>query len=92
VGDEVESLKAEMASLRQQVEAYRQRELSDLKEQLARAKADASHYRSEAERNASIGRQIHLEAQQEIQRLRDKLNTKEAVPNARPVQPAQQRG
>ena len=77
---------AENAELREQLEAYRLRELSDLREQLAQARADAAHYRAEAERNANIGRQIHLEAQAEIEHLRTRVQASERIPNAR--QPA----
>lgn len=83
---EVESpLMTEVESLRQQLEAYRQRELTSLQEQLAAAKADAAHYRAEAERNADLGRRIHLEAQAEINRLRERVQTLERIPNARPA-------
>jgi len=79
---------AEIEKLREQVEGYRQRELADLREQLASAKADAVHYRAEAERNATIGRQIHTESQAEIARLRARVQSLEHLPNARPaVQP-----
>jgi len=78
-------LQAENDVLREQVEAYRHRELADLRDQLAVAKADASHYRAEAERNAGIGRQIHAESQAEIARLRDRVQTLEGMPNARTI-------
>jgi len=80
---DVESLQAQNAELRQQIEAHRQHELASLQEQLVAARADAIHYRAEAERNASIGRQIHLEAQGEISRLREKVAALERTPNAR---------
>lgn len=81
--DEVERLKAETLKLREEIEVFRQRELAELTEQLALAKADVVHYRSEAQRNADLGRQIHMEAQTELTRLRDRIGALERIPNAR---------
>ena len=81
--DELQRLQTDNENLRQQLEAYRQRELVDLREQLTLARADAAHYRTEAERNASVGRQIHLTAQEEITRLRTRIESLEQLPNAR---------
>ena len=78
-------LQAELEDLRGQLESYRQRELADLRQRLGAALADASHYRGEAARNSEVGRQIHAEAQATIGRLRDQLQAKEILPNARPV-------
>jgi multidrug resistance efflux pump len=82
---ELEKLRAEVSELRQQVESYRLFELEALRSQLAEARAQAQHYRSEAERNAELGRQIHREAQEEMTRLRTKIQAQEALPNARVV-------
>ena len=73
----------ELQVLRQQVEEFRRSELTNLKEQLASAMADVSHYRAEAQRNADLGRQIHLEAQTTISRLQERLSALEQLPNAR---------
>lgn len=43
-----ESLQAEVERLRDEVESYRQRELADLRTQLAAAREAAEHYRAEA--------------------------------------------
>ena len=80
---DAERLQAELAELRQQLAAYRQREMDDLRVRLAAAEADALHYRAEAERNMKLGHQIHAEAQQEIQRLRSQLEAKESLSNVR---------
>ena len=78
-----ETLQAENERLRLLVEEFRQRELAELRKQLDEARALVSHYRAEAERNASIGRQIHLESQQAIFDLRAKLDSSQRIPNAR---------
>lgn len=72
-------LQAEVDKLRAQVEAYRQRELDDLKAQLATAIAERDNYRNEAYRNAEVGRQIAAGLQEEINRLRSQLEVKEQV-------------
>lgn len=80
-----EQLQAENDRLRKEIEAYRQRELAALREQLAEARASVRHYKEEAERNAQVGRQIHLTAQETIQELRSKLQARDAIlPNSRP--------
>lgn len=84
---EVEDLKAEIQSLRAEVEAYRQRELEELRQRLATAEADVQHYRAEAQRNAQLGHQIHIESRQEVERLRSQLEAKERLTNGRPAAP-----
>jgi predicted ATPase len=74
-----ESLESENQRLRDQVEAYRQQELTDLRSRLAEAERARDHYRQEAQRNADVGRQIAAQAEQEIQSLRAQL---EAIQNA----------
>lgn len=74
-----ESLENEVQRLRDQVEAYRQQELIDLRTRLAAAEEARDHYRSEAQRNADVGRQIAAQAEQEISSLRAQL---EAMRNA----------
>jgi hypothetical protein len=63
-------LQAEVERLRAELEAYRQRELADLKTALATARQDAEHFRREAQRNADIGRQIAAEAEARIATLK----------------------
>ena len=67
----------EIADLRSQLEAYRLRELEDLRSQLAEAKAQAAHFRAEADRNVQIGHQIAREAEAERARLRERINVLE---------------
>jgi len=74
-----DEIRAENESLRQQLELYRQRELVDLRQQLAEAKEAADHFRKEAQRNADIGRQVASEYQQQVTELRSKLSTLEQV-------------
>jgi len=76
---ELERVKAENAELRQQVEKFRQRELSGLNQQLAEARHDVAHYKSEAERNASIGRQIDAEYRGRIRKLEARLQAAERI-------------
>ena len=78
-----ETMQAENERLRLLVEEFRQRELADLRKQLDEARDLITHYRAEAERNANIGRQIHLESQQVILDLRAKLDSTQRLPNAR---------
>ena len=80
-------LQAEVMRLREEVEAYRRRELEELRARLATAEAEASHYRAEAQRNADLGRQIHLEAQQAITSLRAQLESRERMSSVRPAAP-----
>ncbi len=83
-----EQLAAENQLLRDEVEAYRRRELADLREQLALATANVDHYRAEAQRNADLGRQIHTEAQVQIEKLKSRIQALEVLPNARVTPPA----
>lgn len=85
--DELERLQAENQELREQLAEFRRREVDALRANLAAAQADAVHYRAEAERNAATGRQIHAEAQAEINRLRDQVRRLQTIPNARPPAP-----
>jgi hypothetical protein len=79
-------LQAENAELRQQIEDHRLRELSELRELLAQARADAAHFRAEAERNVELGRQIHREAEAERIRLQTRIQSLERLPNGRAAQ------
>lgn len=79
-----DDLSQEVKELRQEVESYRQRELDDLRTQLAEAKSLAEHYRAEAERNAEVGRKIYIDSQQEINTLRAKIQASEGLKNERP--------
>lgn len=68
-------LQAEVERLRSEVESYRQRELADLKTALATARQEAAHFRSEAQRNADIGRQIATQAEATIAGLRSQIES-----------------
>ena len=77
----------ELIRLRQQVEEYRLRELESLQTQLAEAKANAEHYRAEAERNAQIGHQIAREAEAERAKLRERISVLEQSSSVRTSRP-----
>jgi hypothetical protein len=79
----VTDLASENESLRAQLEAYRLRELEDLRSQLAEAKAQAAHYRAEAARNVEIGHQIAREAEAERGRLRERISVLEQSSSVR---------
>jgi len=78
-----EPLEDELARLRGEVHDYRVRELESLRAQLAEAKAEAVHFRSESQRTADLGRKIYSGQQAEIDRLRTRLAALEQIPNAR---------
>lgn len=71
-------LQEENERLRSQLEQYREQELSELRSRLEQALADVQHYKSEAQRNADVGRQIATETQKTIAELRAKLSVYEA--------------
>lgn len=73
--DEIEKLRAEL-------DEFRRRELSDLKSALAAAMLDRDHYRSEAYRNAEIGRQIAREHQAENDKLKAQIAALTAADSA----------
>ena len=79
---------AEIQALREQIEGYRQRELEDLRSQLAEARTQAAHYRAEAERNANLGHEIAREAEAERARLRERISVLEQSHDTRPKRPA----
>lgn len=70
-----ESPPAELDRLRSEVESYRRRELEQLQARLAEALQLVEHYRTEAHRNADLGRQINAQATTEINSLRSQLET-----------------
>jgi hypothetical protein len=70
---DAEALRAENEQLRLIIDEFRQREVADLRQQLAEARHLCAHYRAEADRNANLGRQIAAEGQQAIAELRAKL-------------------
>ena len=72
-----EELQAEVERLRAEVENYRQRELAEVRSQLADAIRERNHYQQEAHRNADLGRQIYSEQQAEITRLRAELDVQQ---------------
>lgn len=82
-----ESLQAEVDRLRAEVQAYRDRELADLKSALATARQDIVALRQECHRISQAGQYIAAQYQEEIQRLRSQIEVKEQV--ARQVKRAQ---
>lgn len=74
-----ESLQAEVERLRAEVEAYKQRELADLRAALAAAIVERDNYRTEAYRNAEAGRAINASAEETIARLRSQLEVKDQI-------------
>lgn len=80
---EPESLQAEVERLRTEVEAYRQRELADLRAALTQCREERENYRLEAYRNAEAGRQISSGLNETITKLRSQLETRELLSNGR---------
>ncbi len=81
-----DDLRAENDRLRAEVEAHRQREIEDLRSQLAAAReaiqqanAAAADYRAQAYQQADLGRQIDAAHQATISRLKDELATARQV-------------
>lgn len=78
-------LLAENESLRRQVESYREKEIADLRQRLNEAETRAAHFKAEAERLASVGRQIAAEYQQQVADLKNRLAAYQQVShNERP--------
>ncbi len=77
----------ETARLREELEAYRLRELESLRAQLAEAKAEAAHYRTEAARNVQVGHQIARESEVERARLRERISVLEQSSSVRSPRP-----
>lgn len=69
-----EPLQAEVERLRAEVQAYRERELADLRAALAQSREEAAHYKAEAQRNADLGRQIDASHQETIAMLKSQLD------------------
>ncbi len=80
----INDLKAENERLRQEIEAYKQRELEQLRQQLSEAREHAEHYKQEANRNASVGHQIYAEMQKQVAALQNELVRAKSLPNMRP--------
>ena len=74
----------ELQLLRNEIAAYQQRELDDLRRRAVDAETKAEHYRREAERNADVGRQIYAQSQEQIARLQAKLESATKLENGRP--------
>lgn len=74
-----ESLQAEVDRLRSEIEAYRAREVADLKSALAVARQDIAALRQECNRISQAGQSIAAGYQEEIQRLRSQLEIKDQV-------------
>lgn len=74
-----EELRAENQQLRAEVEAYKRRELEQLKAQLADALAAAESYRQQAYQNAENVRQVNAMAEETISRLKSQLEASERM-------------
>ena len=68
------SLKQENDRLRAEVESLRQQEIERLTEENSQLRKERDHYRDEAHRNAKLGHDIALEAEQERQELLQTIN------------------
>lgn len=65
----------ELIHLREQVQAYQQRELEALKDRLKQAEIAADHYRNECLRLDKVARDMDATYQQELYRLRSELDS-----------------
>lgn len=74
MSDQNDSLLAENERLRAMLEEQRQREMVELRQRLAEAEAKVEHYRSEAQRNADVGRQLAAEYEKKITELKAKVD------------------
>lgn len=63
----------EVERLRAEVEAYRQRELTDLRSALAAMREERDHYKAEAKRIEAVGRQLAHDYEQRLNELKTKL-------------------
>lgn len=63
----------ELSRLRAELESHRQREIAELRSALAVAREEAAHFRSEAHRNADIGKRIASAYENQIVELKAKL-------------------
>lgn len=72
---DMESLQAEVERLRVELEVYRQRELADLKGQLAAAREAAEHYRNEAHRINNNFRELDTIDREKIARLEGQVES-----------------
>lgn len=70
-----ESAEEELIRLRAENEAYRQRELEDLKTQLAAAREAADHYKKEAYQVLANFRELEADDRAEFARLKSKIDT-----------------
>ena len=70
--------------LRSLLEEQRQKELRELRERLSESEARADHFRGEAERNASIGKEIAAQYEKRIAELSAKVEIYERS-NGRPT-------
>jgi len=86
--NDLEDLQTENKRLHAEIETYRQQELAELRLALGESRRAVDHFRSEAERNADLGRKISLEAQAQIAELRAKLEALERLYYGRPIRAA----
>jgi uncharacterized protein YlxW (UPF0749 family) len=68
-----ETTEEELARLRVEVESYRQRELADLRQQLAAAREAADHYRIEAKRIENNFHQLDAIDREKIAELESRI-------------------
>lgn len=69
---------SELVRLRNEVEAYRQKELADLRQRVLEAEHARDHYRQEAQRNADAAREINATLTGKITELQTKLQAHES--------------
>ena len=72
-----ESLQAEVARLKAEVESYKQQELASLRSQLAAALEAANHYKQECYRLSQVAVAIDSNAQEMVSKLKAQLEAKE---------------
>lgn len=78
-----ESLEDEVTRLRAELEDYRQRELADLRQQLAAAREAAEHYRAEAKRIEANFHQLDAMDRETISKLESRIQVLRNVRHAK---------
>jgi hypothetical protein len=81
----VETPEEELNRLRAEVDAYRQRELEDLRSQLAAAREAADHYKKEAYQVLANFRELEADDRAEFARLKSKIDTLQQMLSGRIV-------
>jgi predicted nucleic acid-binding Zn-ribbon protein len=80
-----ESVEDELVRLRAEVESHRQRELEDLRSQLAAARAEADHFKREAYQVLANFRELEADDRAEFARLKSKIDTLQQLLSGRIV-------